>query len=655
MISFNSIICLELILLVTFVVFLSVYKIFRVVYSGQGSFDFSNLKYRLWNVIVKGFGQKLVLRECSGFFHLIIFWGFISLSFSALEGLISAVFPNFSFSFLGSFYLVLNSSQDIFAGLIVVALLASCYRRIILKPKRLETDSLRHKADSFIVIALIMAVVITFFVIRSIDVKPGFTPISDVLRTTIFPESSNNKNTFFITSLIHNLVILGFLCYIPFSKHLHLFSALPNLFFNDQSKIPGAVDKIDFEDEEREIYGVEKLSDYTKKDLLDLTACTECGRCQEVCPAYLTGKPLSPKKVVRDLKSHLIKLAFSSEKSDSVKNVKLFEEVIERDALWSCVTCGACTDACPIEIDPISKLIGIRQNRVLMESDMPDNVGTTLKNIENQSNPWGFPIDERAKWADDLDVKIMAESNNIEYLFFVGCAGSYDQRYIKTSRAIVKILKKAGINFGILGKEENCSCDSAKRIGNEYLAEMLIHQNIEKFNQYGVKKIITGCPHCYNTIKNEYPLYGGVFHIVHHTTFINELIKKGLLSIKIDDDSDEKVTYHDSCYLGRYNGEYKAPREILSKSVGEKFTELSRNGRKSFCCGAGGGRMWMEEKVGTRINSERVKEAIDSNAKTIATACPFCMNMITDGIKSEKAEDRIKVKDVAEIVADNVL
>ena len=333
----------------------------------------------------------------------------------------------------------------------------------------------------------------------------------------------------------------------------------------------------------------------------------------------------------------------------------LFGDIIEQDVLWSCTSCRACEEVCPVEIAPMTKLLEIRQARVLMEGDFPEEAQVALRGIEGQGNPWNLAQGERSKWCADLDITTMAEKSDVEYLYYVGCAGSYDERYIKVSRALVKILKEAGVSFSILGDEEMCTGDSAKRIGNEFLAQMMIQSNVETFNNYGVKKVITSCPHCMNTIKNEFPDFEGEYEVINHTDLIQELIKDGKIKPDISKLADiDQVVYHDSCYLGRYNDIFDSPREVLEAATGQdKLVEMGRTGKKSFCCGAGGGRMWMEESIGTTINDDRAKEAIATGANTIATACPFCMTMLTDGVNAQNNEE-VKVRDIAEIVADSL-
>lgn len=613
--------------------------------------SFESFGQRAKALFLNGFGQRLVLREPAGLGHFMIFWGFLFLAFGAGEGFLAFLFPGFSLSFLGRGYYLLNTAQDLFAFLVLVALAVSIYRHLIANPKRLEGPS-RFKIDAMVVISGVLVIVTAFLAMRAIQPKPGFTPVSTFLASSIAAEWGDN--TFRGLEWIHNVCMLAFLAYIPFSKHTHILAALPNLFLREP-EIKGRIAPLDLSDESAQNYGVAKITDFSRKDVLDLAACTECGRCQESCPAYATGKPLSPKFVIQDLKKHLFDNAQVLLKTQGKETKQpLFGQTITSDVLWSCTTCRACQEVCPVEIKPMAKLLGIRQNRVLMEGDLPEAAQTALRNMETQSNPWGFAQADRGKWANGTGVKTMAEDPDVEYLFFVGCAGSYDERSTKITLALSKILQHAGVKFGILGSEESCTGDSAKRIGNEYLAQQLIKANVDTFNRYKVKKILTQCPHCFNTIRNEFPDFGGRYEVVHHTQMLQNLLTAGRIRLRTNAAAEtRKITLHDSCYLGRYNDIYRAPRDVLKAVPGTGLVEMKRSTEKSFCCGAGGGRMWMEEKIGSRINESRAKEAMESGAAEIATACPFCLSMLSDGVKGQ-GKPEFAVRDVAEIVADRL-
>jgi len=421
----------------------------------------------------------------------------------------------------------------------------------------------------------------------------------------------------------------------------------------------GALAPIDIE--AAETFGASKIEDFTWKHLMDLDACTRCGRCQDSCPAYLSGKPLSPKKVIQDLRSYLLERAPILLKGKGGAEVDnpgegsraLIGEVILEDEIWNCTTCYACHEVCPVCVEPMVKIIELRRNLVLERASIPETGESALKSIEARGHPWRGTTLSRTDWAQGLEVKGLAEDSNIDVLFWVGCTEALEERGTRVAQAIARILKLAGINFGILGVEETCCGDPARRLGNEYLFQLEAQGNIELFKNYGIKKIVTGCPHCYNTLRYEYPQFGGDFEVVHHTQFITNLLKEGKLgTIK---GHNGVVTYHDSCYLGRYNDIYDPPRQILKNIPDVNLVEMSQNRERGFCCGAGGGHLWLEEqRKGQRINEMRTEQAIAVNAEVIATACPYCLQMFEDGIKAKATEESLKVMDVAELVCEAV-
>ncbi len=455
---------------------------------------------------------------------------------------------------------------------------------------------------------------------------------------------------------VHIATLFFFLTYIPHSKHLHVFTAGPNIFFA-RLEPRGTLSKINFEDESQTSFGVSKLNEWSWKDLLDAYSCTACGRCNEFCPTATTDKPLKPMKLIQDLKVYAHDHGDTARKDPTDASIPpmISEETgLSYDTVWACTTCAACVEACPVMIEHVDKIVDMRRSLVLMEGRMPPELQNTFTNWERQSNPWGMPSDSRDAWAQDLQVARLADKPDAEYLFYVGCAGSFNDRNKKISTAFVKILQKAGVNFAILGKEELCNGETARRAGNEYLAKTMIDANIDTLKRYNVKKILTTCPHCFNTLKNEYPEFGFRAESVrHHTDFINELVQSGRVQVQSKKDS-VKIAFHDSCYLGRYNEVYEQPRQALRAIGGVEVIEMPRNRSKGLCCGAGGARMWMEETIGKRINIERVEEALGQKPDVIAAGCPFCQVMLEDGVTQKAPQNNVLVRDVAEIVAEQI-
>ncbi|MFH1851463.1 MAG: (Fe-S)-binding protein [Candidatus Neomarinimicrobiota bacterium] len=442
-------------------------------------------------------------------------------------------------------------------------------------------------------------------------------------------------------------LILAFIPYFPYSKHAHLFMGPLNKMLETSRPSPAVLEKIDFEDESLESFGVAKLEELPQTELLDAYACIMCNRCQEACPAYNTDKQLSPAAIEIN-KRYFLNQNLSAFAGGEESEQPLLQWLLTPAAAWACTTCAACIDVCPVNNEPMVDILRLRQDRVMMESDFPKELVVTFKNLENNGNPWGISSEDRAKWIAGLDVPLLADKKSADVLYWVGCAGSYDALGQKVSQAMIKILNAAGVDYAILGNEESCTGDSARRAGNEYLFQALAEQNVATFGQYQFKKIVTQCPHCFNTIKHDYPQFGGDYQVLNHTDFILDLIKNGKL--QINGSLSGKFTYHDSCYLGRHNGIYDSPRAIL-KLLGVDLQEMERHGRHGFCCGAGGGRMWLEETEGTKINIERMEDVKQLQPAAVATACPFCATMISDGLKDTGLAETTTSKDIAEYVA----
>jgi Fe-S oxidoreductase len=615
----------------------------------------AELGRRIVVTLVNVLGQKAVLqKKYIGVLHTTIFWGFIIITIGTLEQFVSTIYAPANFEFIGQgAYGTLVCVQDIFTLGVFLAVLGAFYRRLIVRP-----EGLGKSKDATIILTLTGSLMISILLMngfRLAGAHPWFEssmPVSSKVAAIVSglglsSDTELGLGTFF--KWIHMLIVLGFAVYIPSSKHLHIVAAGPNTFLKVLPR-EKAMSSINFEDETVTQYGAANVLDLSWKDGLDYYTCTECGRCQDLCPAWNTQKPLSPKMLILDLKENLYrnKEKILVGKTDEV--TPLVDENVTEDVLWACTSCRACEIACPVFINHTDKIYAARRNLVLMESKFPVEVQTVFKNMETNATPWAFSAADRAHWAEGLGIQTMAEANasDVDVLLWVGCAGSYDDRNKKVLRAFASVLKKAGIKFAILGTEEQCTGDPARRIGNEYLYQTLAKANIETLNRYQVKRVVTACPHCFNTIKNEYKDFGGHYEVHHHSQFLAKLIAEG--RIKPTKNFDETVAFHDSCYIGRWNGEYSAPRSVISSLPAVRPVEMKNNHDQSLCCGAGGGRMWMEEKIGKRINIARTEQAIETKAGVIASSCPFCMTMLTDGIKAKEMADKMRVVDIAEML-----
>ena len=596
-----------------------------------------------------------------GLSHTLIFSGFLAIQPHSLELMIRGLFPGFGFEHLTpGFYGGYLFFADVLALLVLFGFGYAIYRRGLVRPAYLTMGM-----DANLIILFTCLIVVSFQFINTFQILLSLAPDGinyrsylPVSRQLIPLFGLDNLNTGEIITgyetsyWIHMLTILGFLVYIPSSKHLHLLAAAPNVFLKRLDQ-PKAIVKTDITDEEAETFGLGKISELNWKDVLNLYACTECGRCEEQCPASNTGKPLSPKNLIHDCKVDLLTHDEAILAGNHEKIPPLIRDgsPVTGDVLWSCTTCRACEDICPVNIEHLDVIFETRKHRTLMEADFPTEMQETFTNLENQLNPWGFTNDTRADWCIGMDVPLMMDNPDAELLYFVGCAASFDDRGKKTAQAMARVLKKAGVDFAILGPEEACNGDMARRAGNEYIAQMLIQQNVDILNKYQPKKILAGCPHCFNIIKNEYPQFGARFEVVHHSEYLFDLHKQGRLIPS--GKTFGELTFHDSCYLGRWNHIYQAPRDLLvSMNTGSRLIEMTRSGPIGFCCGAGGGRMFMEENLGKRINIERAEEVVKTGVGTVAVACPFCTTMLRDGIL--ETERVVKVKDIVEIIDEAV-
>ena len=628
----------------------------------------------------------------SSLHHLAIFWGFLVITVGTTEYLVKGVWPAFSYEMISGAmpahaFAYLLDVTNLGVGMVICF---SFFRRIVLKPRLIPMN-----LDAGLILGMILALVVTHFGAHSFhfaQAKLAGAPVWGTVFASglgqLWLKAGLAAGTLHTWSAInwwaHVVIVLFFLNYIPYSKHVHLVGALPNFFFRNRGqkgimpKIQLDMDDEDEDDEAEPNWGVQRYEQFSWKSILDTYACTECARCTNYCPAYNTDKPLSPMKLIHDIRyqsrdrGDLLSAIDRARAAKDLREVEALEEKLENlkplvadgaeadsslgyigsEALWSCTTCGACQENCPVFIEHPMKILEMRTNLVLAQEDAaPQELANAFKGVERNANPWGIGSDQRMDWADE-NTPMLDEDEPIEfeYLFFVGCAGSYDNRCQKQTHALLKVMKHAGIKVAV-APEEVCCGDPVRRPGNEFLFQMMVEQNIETFTGYGVKKIVTFCPHCYHTLKNEYPQFeNGSFEVFHHSEVLADLIARGRL--KPGGSDRTAVTYHDSCYLGRWNGIYEAPREVINAMPGNHLIELERHGKTAFCCGAGGGRFWMEEES-PRVNENRAKEIINVLPKAggiVALNCPFCTTMITDGLKAHDRDEDIKVMDIAEMI-----
>ncbi|MHB1653123.1 MAG: heterodisulfide reductase-related iron-sulfur binding cluster [Desulfitobacteriaceae bacterium] len=612
------------------------------------------------DVLVYGFGHKRILKDnYAGIMHLVIFWGFVFLTFAT--GIITLQ-ADFNFQiFHGWLYLFIKLTTNLFGLMAVLGVVMAAYRRYILRP-----DKLDNKLDDAMTLSLIFLVLVTGFLLEGARIAVVSDPWANwafIGQWVAIPLRAVLTTTQILTFhrflwWFHLFLGMTFIAYFPYSKLFHILLGPLNQFFRKRGPV-GIPALINFEDEALETYGVSQLKELSWKTLFDTDVCLRCGRCQDNCPAHLSGKNLNPKRIIQDLRFFMKEegQALTQAHKRQTTNVPistgraLIGQVISEEDLWACTTCRSCEEQCPVFIEHVDKTIEMRRNLVLMESRFPAEAQLAFRNMENNGNPWGIGWSKREEYLTGLGIPKIAENPDAEILYWPGCSGAYDARNQKVSAAVITLLQAAGVNFAILGNEEKCCGDSARKLGNEYLFQSLAQENIEVLKGYNIKKILTQCPHCFNMLKNEYPQLGGNFEVVHHTTYFKELMVQDKLKLKKA--IGKRVSYHDSCYLGRYNQIYDEPRELLIET-GLELVEMKHSKEKSFCCGAGGGRMWLEENAGQRINELRTEEAIAVQVDLVGTGCPFCLTMINDGINTKNKAEAMSAMDIAEILAQSL-
>ncbi|MFQ6058084.1 MAG: heterodisulfide reductase-related iron-sulfur binding cluster [Anaerolineae bacterium] len=613
--------------------------------AGQPAYRLDNLPLRFKLVLVYALGQvRVVMQRYPGLMHLGMLWGSILLFLGTVLATVDydITVPLLGFKFLkGNFYLLYELTLDLFGVLFIVGLLMALYRRAVMRPQQLSYDW-----GFTFTLALLLIINLSGFLLegfRMALVRPPWGPWSPVgygLGQLFLSLGLGRSALHLATWLFHAGVSLMLVALVPYTTLFHLVTTPLNIFFSSLEH-RGALAPIELE--EVEFFGVGKLEEFTWKQRLGFDACTQCGRCQATCPAYMAGTPLSPKDVI-------VKLGQQAQRSAGHEGAPaLHGDVIAADELWACTTCLACMRECPVFIEIVDDIVDLRRYLTLSEGHLPSTAAMTLRHMTVTGNPWGLPPADRTLWAEGLDVRWITPEDEVEYLYWVGCSAAYDRRNQKIARALIRVLQAAGVDFAIMA-EEKCSGDSARRLGEEYLFQTLAAENIENLKKYRFQKILTHCPHCFNTLKNEYPQFGGRFEVVHHSQLITQLLAEG--RIVLAEGASKRITYHDSCYLGRYNDIYDAPREILARMPDINLVEMDRSREQGLCCGGGGGHMWMEIEGQTRVNLIRLEEALMVNPQVVSTACPFCLSMLDAARKVRGVEDGMDIKDIAELVAE---
>jgi Fe-S oxidoreductase len=676
---------------------LNAQRLYRYIRIGYAENRLNDPFTRIENLLTIGIFQRKIFREAvAGAMHATIFWGFMVLTAGTVEILIQGVFDGFTYDRIlpHPLYQLYALSQDGFAVLVLGAIGFAFFRRLVLRPRRLDGDKLEH-TDAYIILSMIGMLMVTLLLTNAFEIvafPAAFgpeKPASLILGTMlgfVSPERAETWSRIFWWA--HALLILTFLNYLPYSKHLHVATSLINVYLSNTSG-PGQKGVMRPMDLEAEVphFGAQDVEDLSWKNLLDGYSCTECGRCTAACPANMTGKLLSPRKIIVDTRRRMMEKGpvvvgetmpfaaninalvhgegqdgpFGDSKdpvtTEAAAPDRLLDKYITEEELWACTSCRACVQECPVSIDQLDVINQMRRYLVLSESRFPEEIQPAFESLERNGSPWQFNAGDRGRWADGLDIPTLAElaakNERPDVLFWVGCMGSFDDRAKKIAVAFARIMQACDIKFAILGQEEHCHGDPARRMGNEYLYQMLAKDTIETLDRYKVTTIVTSCPHCFHQMGNEFPDLGGHYDVIHHSTYIEKLLQEHRVPLQSSEGKALTIAYHDSCYLGRYNDVYDAPREALKRSLPVvNLVEPKRTKDRGLCCGAGGGRMFMEEKAGKRINIERTEELLATGADAIAVACPFCMTMISDGTKAK--ESSVPVLDIAEVVANNM-
>lgn len=615
---------------------------------------------RLLGMLTYAFAQKRVVQRPFGINHSLLFWAFLLLVLANGEFLLEGLFPSVSLALLPApLYHGLIFVFDAVSLLTLVCVATAFARRFFFAPDYLGNDySSPRSGEALLILGMIATLMIAFFLLHGAQIALGeaaaFRPVSALFGKSLAGLPTASLESVALSAWwVHAVVLLVFMNVLPRSKHMHILTAIPNTYFRNLDK-PNTQPCEEFTRGKR--FGVGEVERFHWKDLLDSLTCTECGRCQDVCPAHSTGKPLNPRRIVHDIKVNLLQNGPDIKEGRPV-NLPMIgkiqaEGTCSEEALWDCTTCGACVSVCPVLIEQMPKIVKMRRHLVQERAHFPEELLSFFENMEQRSNPWGMAPADRAKWSSQMNVKPF-EKGQTEYLFYVGCAGSFDARIKQVTVNLALILDKAGISWGTLGKDEACCGDSLRRLGNEFVFDRMARTNVQMFKERGIKKIITACPHCMSTFRNDYRQYGIELEVIHHSELISRLLAEGKITMSKQVKDLGRIIVHDSCYLGRHNDIYEAPREILSKVSGSAPLEFGRNRENSFCCGAGGGRMWMEEQSGERINRTRVKEALEKNPDTICVSCPYCMTMFEDGLKDEQANE-VRVRDLTEVVIEGL-